>query len=335
MKNFLSVIIPVYNAAPYLRRCLDSVLKQNFHDYEVIIVDDGSTDDSLQICEEYALKDARISVFHQANSGVSCARNYGLERAHGELVCWIDADDCVNPNYLSDLLEAYTFDTDLVIESLIRKSATEESQVSGVAPGVYDLSNPSDQNRFFASISIDHLGVSVSKLFKLSIIRKYGIQYSADIRLAEDLDFLFRYLVHCRKVVVCEHANYYYMLRVGSESAKIYSYETELKGWHQITSSCAVLSQIYPSQALDSVIGYTRSAYLHRVLISCYHLDILRSERFDFFHSISSADLALYHSYGPRQTSFLRLMNHLLTHRYFLIFDGVMLFIYRHRYPLS
>lgn len=334
MKNFLSVIIPVYNAAPYLRRCLDSVLKQNFRDYEVIIVDDGSTDDSLQICEEYSLKDARFSVFHKANGGVSCARNYGLERAHGELVCWIDADDFANPNYLSDLLDAYTFDTDLVIESLIRKSATEESQVSGVAPGVYDLSNPSDQNSFFASICIDHLGVSVSKLFKLSIIRKYGIQYSADIRLAEDLDFLFRYLVHCRKVVVCEHANYYYMLRAGSESARVYPFDTELKGWHQITFSCAVLSQKFPLLALDSVTGYTRSAYLLRVLISCYHLDILRSKRFDFFHSISSADLALYHSYGPRQTCFLQVMGCLITHRFFPLFDGLMLFVYRFCYKL-
>lgn len=96
---FFSVIIPVYNVAPYLRECLDSVLAQTFTDWEAICVDDGSTDGSGAILDEYAAKDNRIKVIHQANTGVSAARNTALEIAVGEYVCFVDGDDVILPKW--------------------------------------------------------------------------------------------------------------------------------------------------------------------------------------------------------------------------------------------
>src|SRR5690606_22590995 len=89
----VSVIIPVYNTENYLRECLDSILAQTFTDFEVLLINDGSTDSSGKICDEYAEKDSRIKVFHKENGGVSSARNLGLDNAKGEWICFVDSDD--------------------------------------------------------------------------------------------------------------------------------------------------------------------------------------------------------------------------------------------------
>lgn len=104
MNSLISVIIPVYNVAPYLRRCLDSVLIQSYHNLEIIIIDDGSTDESPIICDEYKQKDDRVIVVHQNNSGLSVARNVGLDICSGEWVAFLDSDDWINPEMYKTLL---------------------------------------------------------------------------------------------------------------------------------------------------------------------------------------------------------------------------------------
>ena len=89
----ISIIVPVYNVEPYLRKCLDSILAQTYRDLEILIIDDGSTDGSGRICDEYAGKDDRIKVFHTENHGLSAARNYALDRSHGDYIAFIDSDD--------------------------------------------------------------------------------------------------------------------------------------------------------------------------------------------------------------------------------------------------
>ena len=105
MMPFFSIIIPVYNVAPYLRECLDSVLAQTFTDWEAICVDDGSTDGSGTILDEYAVKDKRFRVIHQRNAGVSAARNAALDHATGEWLCFVDADDKVECHWLHDIAD--------------------------------------------------------------------------------------------------------------------------------------------------------------------------------------------------------------------------------------
>lgn len=100
-QDLISVIIPVYNVEKYLKRCMDSVLKQTYSNIEIIIVDDGSKDTSGSLCDEYGKKDSRITVFHKENGGLSSARNFGLERVSGNYVCFIDSDDFIHENYIS------------------------------------------------------------------------------------------------------------------------------------------------------------------------------------------------------------------------------------------
>ena len=111
----VSIIIPVYNAKPCFQKCIDSILNQTFRNFEVIIVDDGSTDGSDLICDEYAAKDNRIKVFHRENSGVSATRNFALENAVGEFVAFIDADDYIDDKYLEVLYnDALKYKADIV-----------------------------------------------------------------------------------------------------------------------------------------------------------------------------------------------------------------------------
>lgn len=100
----ISIIVPVYNAEQYLPRCIDSILAQTFTDFELLLIDDGSTDSSGKICVEYAGKDFRIRVFHKENGGVSSARNVGLDKARGEWVCFADSDDKMSETYVINLV---------------------------------------------------------------------------------------------------------------------------------------------------------------------------------------------------------------------------------------
>ena len=109
----ISIIVPVYNAEKYLKRCIDSILKQRNTNFELLLINDGSTDSSGQICNEYALTDNRIRVFHKDNEGVSSARNVGLDNAKGEWLAFIDADDIIDEDYL--LLEGYE-QTDVIVK---------------------------------------------------------------------------------------------------------------------------------------------------------------------------------------------------------------------------
>ncbi len=114
--SFISIIVPVYNVENYIRECLDSILSQTISNFELILVDDGSTDNSGKICEEYQEKDARIKVFHKENGGLSSARNKGIDEAKGEYFCFVDSDDTIRPDYLDTLYTVITSDdSDLAV----------------------------------------------------------------------------------------------------------------------------------------------------------------------------------------------------------------------------
>ena len=102
--ELIRVIVPVYNVERYLRRCVDSILHQTYQDLEVLLVDDGSTDASGAICDEYAAQEERVTAVHQKNRGLSAARNAGLERAQGTYLCFVDSDDYIEPEMFEELL---------------------------------------------------------------------------------------------------------------------------------------------------------------------------------------------------------------------------------------
>ena len=115
----ISVIVPVYNTEKYLHRCIDSILDQTFTDFELLLIDDGSTDSSGTICDEYAAKDSRVRVFHKENGGVSSARNMGLDNAYGEWITFVDSDDYLIDQSGLTLLARTNIEADLIIFSYL------------------------------------------------------------------------------------------------------------------------------------------------------------------------------------------------------------------------
>jgi len=121
----ISIIIPVYNSEKYLKECIDSILSQTFLDFELVLVNDGSTDSSGKICDEYALKDSRVRVFHKENGGVSAARNTGIKAAKGKYVTFVDADDKVKPSFLMDF-NSLELEADFYVQGYIEWVAPDK-----------------------------------------------------------------------------------------------------------------------------------------------------------------------------------------------------------------
>lgn len=214
----ISVIVPVYNVASLLPRCVDSILAQRFTDFELLLVDDGSKDDSGTICDNYEKQDDRIRVFHKLNGGLSSARNCGLDAAKGTWVAFVDSDDYVGPDYLSDLYELVKQDVDLVIQAHLHiKENGEELPYGFQLPnGIYEY----DGTTFRAMLKEQFLNWrahAVSKLFKREILERWKIRFSERIRFCEDYHFLYSFLTVVGGKVRCSDAsNYYYVDREGS-----------------------------------------------------------------------------------------------------------------------
>jgi len=219
----VSVIVPVYNVEPYLRRCLDSILAQTFSDFEAVLVDDGSTDHSGAICDEYAVRDARFKTIHIPNGGVSSARNMGLKQAKGMWVAFVDADDCVFPDYLQHLyngLAGADDDSILVWGSML---------VNGVPKRHFHRKVMKDGE---AALHIMRNGVlalsgPVSKLFSMRIIRENGILFPVNIKMGEDGIFLQHYLNAIETVSFISDVDYYLHDTPGSLSKHINSFDSE------------------------------------------------------------------------------------------------------------
>lgn len=206
----IAVIVPVYNVSKYLRACVDSLLSQDCSDLRIILVDDGSTDDSGSICEEYARHDGRVSVVHTRNGGQSSARNRGLEVArqhHAEYVAFVDSDDCVSPEYFSVLLRGFEFPVDVSCVHCFVGADGEpiryvlsDRMTAAVSPAAY-WNEDSYRNSAWA------------KLFRLRLFDGFVFPEG---RIHEDEFVIYRLLFAGDLIAVNDSCLYYYRQRAGS-----------------------------------------------------------------------------------------------------------------------
>lgn len=209
-KLLISVIVPVYNVGEYLDECIESIVKQDYRDIEVVLVDDGSTDNSGDICDVWSLKDSRIKVLHKENGGLSNARNAGLSVAGGEWIRFVDGDDMLPLNSLSCLMDFAAQDVDIVAGKY-RTFDMTVPVIAGKSSGCMLLDGFSSlcemlYQRHLSSSSSDK--IFRRKLFDL-VKFKEGIVY-------EDLECLARLLPLCQKVAVISDIIYFYRKRPGS-----------------------------------------------------------------------------------------------------------------------
>lgn len=211
MQLMISVIIPVYNGAAFIETCVESVLKQTFYNIQVIVVDDGSTDQTLFILNQLACKDERLQVIHQENGGVSKARNTGLSAAKGEWILFVDADDRIEDDYCKTMLEAAKI---LGVDGLIARPQQKDILENYLIDDRKELiaaclSN--DEIRFPYNIDAPW-----GKLFRRSVIEKNRLRYPENLTRSEDAYFCMDFYHHAKKIGVLNQFGYIHAEREGS-----------------------------------------------------------------------------------------------------------------------
>lgn len=219
----LTFAIPVYNMESMLERCMDTMLSQTCRDFEIILVDDGSTDASPALCDAYAATHpGLIRVVHKPNGGLSSARNAGIDAARGEFIVFPDPDDWVEPEYVRHLLQLQReYDADLVCTGYY--IATDEASVPGSPED--DVSVLCGEDARKALILPPHMnGFAWNKLYRLDIVREHGLRFLDDVGTTEDLDFAYRYLAYAKTVCHAPaYRTYHYYQRPGAATHSGYS----------------------------------------------------------------------------------------------------------------
>lgn len=228
-----SVIVPIYKVEEYLRKCVESVLKQSFKDFELILVDDGSPDNCPQICDEYAAKDNRIRVIHKQNGGLVSARNTGVKSAVGDYVCYVDGDDWIKDNLLETVYEKgiKNNDPDMVIFGANRQYEDYQTEIpSGTPEGIYYKDRLErevypymmyDNRKPFCSGLV--FPVAWNKIYRRDLLKDHYCREER-IKMGEDNAFIFECLYYSDKVVFLNDCLYIYnQLNSGSF---IHSYDS-------------------------------------------------------------------------------------------------------------
>lgn len=198
----LSVIIPVYNSAPFLHRSLGSVCASPVQDMEIICVNDGSSDDSAKLLDKMAAEDPRIRVIHQENSGVSAARNAGMDAATGDYICFVDGDDSVEPDFLPELLaetQSHPL-ADCIIGGHCRCSGEASTPRPACTGEAKASSRPGMQLRLYAW----------GKLYRTAMLREHGIRFAENVSYGEDTLFTHMVFPLCREIILSPSCGYSY-----------------------------------------------------------------------------------------------------------------------------
>jgi glycosyltransferase involved in cell wall biosynthesis len=211
----ISIIVPIYNVEKYLHRCIDSILSQTFVDFEVLLIDDGSPDNSGKICEEYATKDSRIQVFHKTNQGVSSARQLGIEQAKGEYSIHVDGDDWIEYDML---------------ENLYKTAINEHAKMVLCDFSTYNKRKLSVINQKPTSLFSDDVicniltgkltGSTCNKLIKHSLYKEYNILFPKDINYCEDAYVIIKILLNIEIISYLSKSYYNYVIHSQSITRK-------------------------------------------------------------------------------------------------------------------
>lgn len=330
----VTIITPVFNSEKHLDDCIDSILKQNYTNFELLLVNDGSTDGSAKICKEYAIKDTRVKIFHQENKGVSAARNFALESAKGEWIAFVDSDDSVLPNYIEDLITAGDQNTDLVVHGFrkIYKSVSKNFDL-----GNHILSTKANEDKVFEQMKIFDFGFVVSKLYKKSIIYDNQIFFSLKTSHAEDLIFFLEYISFSDRIVFQNKHNYLYYQRENSLSVTfqkpdVYFYQYKLIKEILKNKFMSVYSDLYTvPKGRFTYTSQIQFSTLLKFLKSMYYHKLSKEERFYYFQMFQGDDLSLLKINNKKsiRNPILKMAYHSLGTSHYLLGDVFLLLYYK------
>lgn len=268
----ISIIIPVYNAEKYLRQCLESIQQQTYPDWEAILVDDGSSDGSAAICDEYAQKDGRFRVVHQQNGGVSRARNKGLQLAKGGWVTFVDADDRLH----ADALEYYNQQVCDGVDMLMagyRKVNDGHTEDFVAETKMRCLDREQALTMMYRPIWFPYQGYLWNKCYRKSIIEAYHLHFDEKIFFNEDRLFVTQYICHASgKIVYSSKVVYDYFVRRNSAMASLskgynLKFITDIMGYGGMRKA---IQAIHPSKEIlqladAGILDSYRGVFMHLI----------------------------------------------------------------------
>lgn len=250
MRELISIIIPVYNAEAYLNPCLNSIVNQTYSEIEIILIDDGSTDKSGEICDSYSLVNSKVRVIHMANQGVSAARNIGIKQAKGKYIAFVDSDDWVEPNFIECLIyNMKKSNADLSIVDLVYEYSNEdEGQSTNISR--LDVKEISSDGIWFELLYSSKIGGFLcNKLFKKQFITRL---LDESLHYCEDFVFTAEYCKNIEKAVCTDAKLYHYRQGQGNASSN-FTYNSKI---FTLLNSYQKIEEIYAEFApeeLDNV----------------------------------------------------------------------------------
>lgn len=260
----ISVIVPVYCAEKHLDRCIRSILSQTESDIELWLIDDGSPDQCGNICDAFAQNDTRVHVLHKANAGVSAARNDGIKRASGKYIAFVDADDYVEPNMLSSLVEQAECDESEIVVCGYSIEHLSERKTANICCDAGRYNQTKVKQLFLKFFGRDYTGLAsmCNKLYLRSFLNLHGIQVDENLRRAEDFWFNVKALECATHISVISAPLYHY---VQNEDSVMHSYrKTQFEDWTQNRKRLLSIAneRRIPLQPSDFYYNYVYNAVL-------------------------------------------------------------------------
>lgn len=316
----ISIIIPIYNAEKYIRRCIDSTLVQTYQDFELVLINDGSEDHSLEICKDYAVSDKRIIVITQKNNGVSSARNKGIEASHGEWITFIDADDYIDQEYIEQLYKNITDKKDTLIIQGIRKYH-EGNCINKVEFENFTLADSCIQ-KAFDEMQIYEYGYPFAKLFNRDIVNKFNIRFNKQISYSEDLLFMLEYILHCNSISFIKGAYYNYIIQPSGLSQQYNSFESEYALFERYYSLNNAIADRFSFEPTNSSLRNGALILMRSIYSMFINKEKSRKERLEIIRNIlKDKDTYIKKYYKPQIHIFKAIKMALLIHP--VLFDIV------------
>lgn len=275
--NKISIIIPIYNAEKFLDRCLLSVLGQNYTNFEIIAINDGSNDGSLSVLQHYAESDRRIRIVDQKNRGVAAARNVGLAHASGDYILFIDADDWINPNMVSTLVKLIEETPEADIAVCSQDAAEDTDNMAEVVSPTVEIWDPNRQKTEF--LTHQRLqGMLWNKLIRSSLFQ--GLSFDTTVGYGEDAQIMWQVLKHCRTMVLTNQVCYHHVIEPTSISNQRFSPKkySAVKVWQEIEDDVRKNSPHLLTLATERLSFY--AVFTLYEMYSAGYEDIVAEQRF-------------------------------------------------------
>ncbi|WP_188618075.1 glycosyltransferase family 2 protein [Cloacibacterium rupense] len=286
----ISIIIPVFNSEPYLEECLLSISQQTYTDFEILAINDGSSDRSIEILKEYQKKEARLKIFSQENKGVSAARNLGLDNAKGEYITFVDADDWLHPATLGHYIDIVEHEgSDIIISQFLTQKSTEkQTELSIENSERKDI----EQKIFPKFIESDYYNSVCNKFYTNDLIKKSRAQFPVGVRIAEDAQFNHQVFSLAQKISETQFQSYFYREVEGSATKNVVRND-------YLQSNVAIYQYDYQKYFGNSISD----------------IEILRLKKRRFFRSIIALIYIYFHpknqfSWGQRFSKIKEIINH-------------------------